>query len=139
MSEFIFVTEKDFSVRAREVIRELARNEPYVLLRVSVHGPRFPILDSAMFVRIVRGREPVESLTAEVSADQRELRGYFPVDTIVAGRVEFGYASHVMGSVTIGELDPERLDPARITQKVGRITSRELGPFRGIRERSPTS
>lgn len=134
MSEFIIVTERDFSVRAREVIREVGKRA-FVMLRVSVAGPHFPHRDSYPFVRIVSGGRALESLIAEISADQKELRGYFPIDTELAGRVEFGYASQVLGSVPVERAEPERLDRKRIEVKVREVTNDDLGPFEPMRKR----
>lgn len=129
MSEYIFVTKKAFSVQAQEVIRELA-NRPYMLLRIAVVGPHFPYRDSTPFVRLVGDRKTVESLMAEISSDQKELRGYFPTDVKIAGRVEFGYASEVLGSLTISRLNVAKLDIKRIDPKVQRVTLRHLSPFK---------
>lgn len=131
MSEMIIVSERDFSVRAREVIRELGKNA-YVLVRVSVKGPHFPHRDAYPFVRIVsaEGRRGAESLIAEVSQDQKELRGYFPVDVRLDGRVEFGYASEVLGSIPFEPREPERLNRERIAERVREVTTTDLGPFK---------
>lgn len=134
MSEFIFVTEKDFSLRAREVIRELGK-EAYVILRVGISGPHFPHRDAYPFVRIVNDTGVQESLMAEISADQKELRGYFPIDVKLSGRAEFGYASQVIGTVPIERVESERLDELRVQAKVRRITSQDLGPFENLRQR----
>ena len=131
MAEPLFVTEKDFSVRAFEVIREF-EDRAYLFLRVGVSGPYFPQRDAYPFVRIVSEVGTVESLMAEISTDQKELRGLFPSDVRVAGRVECGYASQVVGSVTIREVKVARLDPDRIDVEVRRITLRDLGPFESM-------
>ncbi|HJU92326.1 MAG TPA: hypothetical protein VJ656_05245 [Pyrinomonadaceae bacterium] len=125
MPELIFVTEKDFSVAVKEVIRELDR-KPYLLLRVSILGPHFPRRDSYPFVRI----GTIQSLMAEISRDQKELRGYFPVDVEVSGRAEFGYASQIIGSVPLVQIPIVRLEPERMDRGVTKITLRELGPFK---------
>lgn len=132
MIEFIFVAEKDFSVGAREVVRELGK-KPYLLLRVAVAGPHFPHRDSYPFVRIVGEDGAVESLMAEISTDQKELRGYFPLDAKLAGRVEFGYGSQVLGSVPIRQIEAARLDRGRLPPDVHPITLRDLGPFKRSR------
>ena len=132
MTGVMILRDRDFSLRAGEVIREFVPG-PHLLLRVSVVGPHFPFLDSTPFVRIVAPRSRVESLMAEVSPDQKEMRGYFPTDTPVAGRVEFGYASNVWGSVPIRKLRAIRLDARRIQPGVHRVTRRSLGAFRRLR------
>jgi hypothetical protein len=132
MTEFIFVTNKDFSIRAQEVVRELDK-KAYVLLRVGVVGPHFPHRDSYPFVRIVSEDGTVESLMAEVSTDQKELRGYFPTDAKLTGRVEFGYASQVLGSIPIRRIEASKLDSRRIEADVHRIKLRDLGPFKRSR------
>jgi hypothetical protein len=125
----MFVTQKDFSLQAREVIREFVKG-PYLLLRVAVKGPYFPLRDSAPFVRIISGHNRAESLMAVISPDQKELRGYFPIDTKVAGRVEFGYASQVIGSIGVRRIETERLESRRIHPGVRRVTSRHLLIFK---------
>jgi hypothetical protein len=132
MTDFIFVTERNFSLRAREVIRELDA-KAYVLLRVGVVGPHFPHRDAYPFVRIISENGSIESLMAEVSTDQKELRGYFPVDVNLAGRVEFGYASQVLGSVPVRRIEATKLDAKRIEADARRVTTRDLGPFKRSR------
>lgn len=132
MTGFIFVTEKDFSIRAQEVVRELDK-KAYVLLRVGVVGPHFPHRDAYPFVRIISEDGTVQSLMAEVSTNEKELRGYFPTDTKLTGRVEFGYASQVLGSIHIRRIEATRLDLRRIEADVHQITLRNLGPFKRSR------
>jgi hypothetical protein len=134
MSDIIFVTEKSFSVRAREVIRELGKTA-CVLLRVSIIGPRFPHRDSEPWIRILGEGDPALSLVADVSEDQKELRGYFPVDTKLSGRAEFGYGGEIIGSVPLRKVEPERLDRQRVEVKVREITNDDLGPFKAARRR----
>src|ERR1700674_297962 len=132
MTEFIFVTEKDFSLGAHEVVREVGQ-KPYLLLRVAVAGPYFSHGGSSPFVGIGGEDGAIVSLMAEISTDQKELRGYFPLDAKLTGRVEFGYASEVLGSVPIRQIEPTRLDPNRIGADVHRITLQDLGPFKRSR------
>src|SRR5262245_714093 len=129
MTELIFVRDNDFSLRAQEVIREFS-DGPQMLLRVAVVGPHFPHRDSIPFVRIVGDRAAVDSLMAEISPDQKELRGYFPTDIEIFGRVEFGYASQVLGSIPIERLEAARLDTGRVAPEVHRVTLDDLGPFK---------
>ncbi len=128
MTGVMLIRERDFSLRAAEVIREFIPG-PHLLLRIAVVGPHFPHLDSTPFVRVVGSRTKVESLMAEVSPDQKEMRGYFPTDTSIAGRVEFGYASDVWGSVPVRELRATKLDVKRVAPRVHRVTRRSLGAF----------
>jgi len=65
-----------------------------------------------------------------VSADQKEMRGYFPTDTPLAGYVEFGYASQVLGRIPTRSLKVARLDARRVEPKVHRVTRRDPGPFK---------
>lgn len=131
MVELIVATERDFSLYAREVIREFAER-PYLLLRVAVVGPFFPHRDSTPFVRIVGSRLRLESLMAEISLDQKELRAYFPTDIKLAGRAEFGYASQVLGSIPISRIKIARLDIRRVDPNVKRVMLRDLGPFKKL-------
>ena len=80
MTDFVFVNEQSLHLQAKEVIREFVEGR-YLLLRITMIGPYFPLRNSTPFVRLV-GREgaAVESLMAEISPDQKELRGYFPTD-----------------------------------------------------------
>lgn len=129
MTDFMLVTPESFSVTARETIRAVADRD-HLFLRVSVRGPHFAQRGAAPFVRVVRsGGETVEALIAVVSADQKELHGYFPTDTAIDGKVEFGYAGKALGSVSVGDVEPERLDAKRVGSKVHRVTQRDLGPF----------
>ncbi len=116
MTNIMLVTPESFSVTAQETIRELAEGDQ-LLLRVAVTGPHFPHRNSAPFVRIVSadGRTTVEALMAVVSVDQKELRGYFPTDTEVVGRVEFGYAGQPLGSVAVSS----RIDVTRLECEAG--------------------
>ena len=129
MTDIMILTPRDFSLRAQETVRVFVEGD-YLLLRVTVVGPYFPHRDSAPFVRIVTGHRRSESLMADITSDQTELRGYFPTDTAVAGFVEFGYASQVIGRIAIKRLKPARLDPRRLQRSVRRVTRRSLGPFR---------
>ncbi len=129
MTDLVIVSSGEFGLRAAEVIREFVER-PQMLLRISVVGPWFPHRDSEPFVRIVGGRRAVESLLAEVSPDQKELRGYFPTDVPIAGQVEFGYASQVLGRIPIRKLRAAKLDMRRVDRKVHRVTQRDLGPFK---------
>jgi hypothetical protein len=129
MNGVMIIRDRDFSLRAAEVIREFVEG-PHLLLRISVVGPHFPFLDSTPFVRIVGWRQRVDSLMAEVSPDQQEMRGYFPADTPIGGRIEWGYASEVWGSVPVRKIPRTRLDPKRIAPEVHRVTRRNLGAFR---------
>lgn len=129
MTDLVVVSARDFGLQAAEVIREFVE-KPQMLLRVTVVGPFFPHRDSAPFVRIVGGRFAVESLMAEVSPDQTGLRGYFPTDVRLAGQVEFGYASQVLGRIPIRRLKAAKLDMRRVDRKVHRVTQRDLGPFK---------
>ena len=58
----------------QETVREFVEGN-YLLLRVTVVGPYFPQRNTAPFVRIVSGRQRVQSLMAEITPDQTELRG----------------------------------------------------------------
>ena len=129
MTDLVVVSERDFGLRAAEVIREFIE-KPQMLLRISIVGPWFPHRDSAPFVRIVGGRKVVKSLMAEVSPDQTELRGYFPTDVRIAGQIEFGYGSQVLGRIPVRRLQAARLDMRRVDRKVHRVTQRDLGPFK---------
>jgi hypothetical protein len=129
MTELLVVSARDFGLRAEEVIREFIER-PQMLLRLTVVGPFFPHRDSEPFVRIVGGRSAAQSLMAEVSPDQKELRGYFPTDVRLAGQVEFGYASQVLGRIPIRRLKAAKLDMRRVDRKVHRVTQRDLGPFK---------
>lgn len=129
MTDIMLVTPESFSLTAQETIRELTDGD-CLLLRVAVKGPHFPHRDSVPFVRIVSAEgATVEALIAVVSIDQKELRGYFPVDTEVAGRVEFGYAGQLMGSVPVMGVEPARLDAKRVGTKVHRVTRKDPGPL----------
>ena len=130
MTDIMLVTPESFSVTAQETIREFSGSDQ-LLLRVAVKGPHFPHRNSVPFVRVVGkdGRTTVEALMTVVSADQKELRGYFPTDTEVVGRVEFGYAGETMGSVPAARIDIGRLDSKQIGAKVHRVTRKDPGPF----------
>jgi hypothetical protein len=132
MTSVLFVRESDFTLRAREVLREVA-DTPHQLMRVDVLGPYFPERDSAPFVRLVSGRQCVTALMTEVAPDQTHLRAYFPVDQPMRGRVEFGYAGEILGSVAIGESRIERLDPLRIDAPFHRVTREDLGAFEKLK------
>ena len=129
MTEIMILTPSDFSLRVQETVREFVEGN-YLLLRVTVVGPYFPQRDSAPFVRIVNGRARVHSLMAEITPDQTELRGYFPTDVPVAGFVEFGYGSQVVGRIPVRRLRPVRLVQSRLQAGVRRIRRRDLGPFK---------
>ena len=129
MTEIMILTPSDFSLRVQETVREFVEGN-YLLLRVTVVGPYFPQRDTAPFVRIVSGRQRVHSLMAEITPDQTEFRGYFPTDTPVAGFVEFGYGSQVMGRVPVRRLRPVRLMQSRLQAGVRRVRRRDLGPFK---------
>lgn len=132
MWEHLTASTRDFSLRAEEVIREITPR-PHLLLRITVLGPRFPHLDSEPFVRIVGTREKAEAFMTEISADEKELRAYFPTDTAVSGSVEFGYASKVVGRIPIRRLKIARLDMKRVESEVHRVTRRSPGAFRHSR------
>ena len=128
MTSVLFVRDRDFSWRAREVLREL-EDAPHLLLRLDVLGPHFPQRDSAPFVRLVANRRRVAALMTEVADDQTHLRAYFPVDQPLEGRIEFGYASEVLGRIAIRESTIDRLDRRRIDSRFHRVTRKDLGAF----------
>ncbi len=132
MIEVIFVAEKDFSLRAQEVVREMGE-KPFLMLRVTLVGPHFPHRGAYPFLRVAGAGVAGESLMAEISADQKELNGYFPLDVKLSGRLEFGYGGQVLGSVPIAKLEPRQLDRSRLEKDVGSITLKDLGPFKRAR------
>ena len=128
MTSVLFVRDRDFSWRAREVLREVA-NTPHLLLRVDVLGPHFPDRDSAPFVRLVVGRRRYAALMTEVAEDHSHLRSYFPVDQSLKGRIEFGYAGEVLGVLAIREPQIDQLDAQLIDTPFHRVTHTDLGEF----------
>ena len=79
MTSVIYIRDTDFSWRAGEVVREVAKG-PHQLVRLDVLGPYFPDRDATPFVRVVDGRRRFEALMTDVAEDNSHLRGYFPVD-----------------------------------------------------------
>lgn len=132
MTSLLLVRDRDFSWRAREVLREV-ENRPHLLLRVDIHGPHFPERGVAPFMRLVAGRKKVTALMTEIDDSQTHLRGYFPTDLAVKGRFEFGYASEVLGSLLIREPNVDRLDEARIDTDFHRVTVGDPGAFGKMR------
>jgi|GEM_PF-3355378 len=124
----IFVRDGDFSWRAREVLREVG-DRPHLLVRVDVTGPYFPERDSPPFVRFTIGRRHITALMTEIATDGHHLRAYFAADVNPQGRIEFGYASQVLGSLEVAGGQVDRLDEALIDEPFVRVTAAEPGAF----------
>ena len=99
---------------ASEVIREVDRR-PHLLTRVTVTG-RFVHRATVPVVRIA-GEATINCWFAEISADGKELRGYFRDRLPHAGFVEFGYADEPLQRLPLRWEDKAivRLDRKRLT------------------------
>ncbi len=124
---------RKMSWRAREIVREV-NDRPHVLIAVEIEGTHFPHRAVEAFVRVVepRGRS-MECWFAEVSEDNRRLKGYFPLDLPKKGRIEFGYAGQVLGTLPIEfdtkevqTLDRKRLPRETVLTKEKDIPERRI-------------
>lgn len=107
----------EYHWQAREVVREVD-HRPQLLVRLTVSGGLFRHRALDPFMRIVHDDTVVaDSWFTEISADSRELMGYFRGPLPPEGIIEFGYLDEPPGRAPmrfdarhIARLDRERLD-----------------------------
>lgn len=70
--------------------------KPLRTIKMRITGMEFPDRDAPVFVRIRHERQVEECWMAEIAEENRALYGFFPVDSLLRGDVEFGYADKVI-------------------------------------------
>jgi hypothetical protein len=108
---------RDYGWQAREVVREV-NHQPQLLVRLGISGGLFQHRALVPVVRIVRNQTVVaDSWFTEISADGRELVGYFHRALPAYGVIEFGYPDQPLTQV------PMRFD----VRHVSRLDRKRLG------------
>lgn len=85
-----------YRLEIQDTIRDF-NERPHRMIKMVVSGENFPIRDAPLFVRIRNGNKTEDSWLVELSEDADQIIACFPLDIILRGNVEFGYADEVFG------------------------------------------
>ena len=134
MVKFTYQHPVPLQIDALEVLREVGKL-PHLLLRIDIHGGRFPQRALHPFARVANDGKAVEAHMIEIDDDEAGMRAYFPADLPLRGTLTVGYGSEVTVEIPLDRIDlrPKQLDEEKIETKFHRVTLSDPGQFRSRR------